>query len=495
MNTPLLLTDNQVKEFLINGYLVLHPTSLDEKFHSTIFNQVSSVFEKEGNPGNNILPRIPELQNVFDDPVVSGALESLLGTNYIMQPHRHAHLTKPGTQDQLWHKDSYFGYRKELRHHQLRYIMAMYYPQDTTLEMGPTAIKPKSQYDVLDPKVHRNEKTLENSNAKNDDQNDLYMICQAGTVVLIHYDIVHKGTANRTKDSYRFMFKFQFNRLEEPTKPTWNHDPSNAMYDATDADLLQPIVKHIWNWMMGGSIITYQEQLFTEQDIDNWTSQLNDKNGKIRLNAAYNLALCNQYNSLIKRLSNNKEIFRLEAAYALTACRYNKNAIDELKILLKNQKRNECPASCIAFIFSEMGSMAIDTLPLLIHVIENTDSWLVKRYCCEALGTIPLNNSPDVNVVVKCLTNILIDRDQEIDSKDASHTRLTAALSLAKIGPNANEAIPILKDSLYQDQNRYVSGNALLALERIGTNEALKIVLSYLKISRWCRKTTASSLF
>ncbi|CAF4323408.1 unnamed protein product, partial [Adineta steineri] len=107
MNTPLLLTDNQVKEFLINGYLVLRPTSLDEKFHSTIFNQVSSIFEKEGNPGNNILPRIPELQNVFDDPVVSGALESLLGTNYTMQPHRHAHLTKPGTQDQLWHKDSY----------------------------------------------------------------------------------------------------------------------------------------------------------------------------------------------------------------------------------------------------------------------------------------------------------------------------------------------------------------------------------------------------
>ncbi|CAF4172106.1 unnamed protein product, partial [Adineta steineri] len=150
---------------------------------------------------------------------------------------------------------------------------------------------------------------------------------------------------------------------------------------------------------------------------------------------------------------------------------------------------------CIAFIFSEMGSMAIDTLPLLIHVIENTDSWLVKRYCCEALGTIPLNNSQDVNVVVKYLTNILIDRDQEIDSKDASHTRLTAALSLARIGANANEAIPILKDSLYQDQNRYVSGNALLALERIGTSEALKIVLSYLKISRWCSKTTASSLF
>jgi hypothetical protein len=73
--------------------------------------------------------------------------------------------------------------------------------------------------------------------------------------------------------------------------------------------------------------------------------------------------------------------------------------------------------------------------------------------------------------------------------------RFTAALSLAKIGAKAIQAIPILKDALYLDQNRYVNGNALLALERIGTNEALKIVLSYLKISRWCAKTTASSLF
>ncbi|CAF5139872.1 unnamed protein product, partial [Rotaria sp. Silwood1] len=81
-----------------------------------------------------------------------------------MQPHRHAHVTRPRTAGQTWHKDSYFGYRKPLRHHQLRYTMVMYYPQDTTIEMGPTAIIPRSQYDVKHQKMYSHSETLENPN-------------------------------------------------------------------------------------------------------------------------------------------------------------------------------------------------------------------------------------------------------------------------------------------------------------------------------------------
>ncbi|CAF3646948.1 unnamed protein product [Rotaria sp. Silwood1] len=493
METLLLLSDKQVQDFLINGYLILQPTSLDENFHSTIFTQAQSIFAKDGNPGNNILPRIPQLQNVFDDPVIKGALISLLGSNYTMQPHRHAHLTSPGTKVQHWHKDSYFGYRKSLRHHQLRYIMAMYYPQDTTMEMGPTAIKPQSQYNMMEPKIGSHHKTLENPNKKNDDQHDIYLVCTAGTVVLIHYDIVHRGTANRTNDSHRFMFKFQFNRLEEPTQPTWNHDPTNAYYDAADAGLLQPIVKHVWNWMIGRAIIL--QQLPIDQDITTWKTQLNNEDGKIRLNAAYNLAMNNEYNILIEQLYKRNEIVRLEAAYALTACRYNKDVIAELQAVLKREEKNESIAYCIAFIFSEMGSTALDTLPLLIHIVETSHSWLVKQYCCEALGTIQVNEQQYIDMVVQCLTNVLVDRDQQKNPKEASHVRFTAALSMAKLGAKASQAIPSLKDALYLDQNRYVNGNALLALERIGTSEALKIVLHYLNMSRWCAKTTAHSLF
>ncbi|UJR11486.1 hypothetical protein I4U23_015666 [Adineta vaga] len=490
MNSSLLLTDKQVQEFLINGYLILEPNSLDRDFHSTIFEQASSIFAKEGNPGNNILPRIPQLQYVFDDPTIHGALISLLGSNYTMQPHRHAHLTKPGSADQHWHKDSYFGYRKPLRHHQLRYVMAMYYAQDTTMEMGPTAIKPQTQYIVKDRETSQQDDNM----SENNEQNDIYTICKAGTVVLIHYDIVHRGTANQTIKCNRFMFKFQFNRLEEPSKPTWNHDPLNAVYDAIDAGLLQPIVKHVWNWLLGEAIVPSLPPA-TNEHILEWETQLHHQDGKIRLNAAYNLALNNQYHILIQRLYKRKAIFCFEAANALTACRYNQDALKELQNVLKKEERNERVAYCIVFIFSEMGSWALEALPLIIHVMKTNDSWSVKQYCCEALGNIQSNEQFDDISIIKCLTNALSDRNEESDTKDASHVRLTAALSLAKLGAKAIEAIPSLKDALYFDSNRYVNGNALLALERIGTSEALNIVLNYLKTSRWCTKTTATSLF
>ena len=49
------------------------------------------MYTEEGNPGNNLLPRIRELRKVFDHPVVTGALTSVLGPNYMMHAHRHGH--------------------------------------------------------------------------------------------------------------------------------------------------------------------------------------------------------------------------------------------------------------------------------------------------------------------------------------------------------------------------------------------------------------------
>ena len=244
---------------------------------------------------------------------------------------------------------------------------------------------------------------------------------------------------------------------------------------------------------MSGRVVTPKEFVIAD-DINMWKSNLNNPDGKIRLNAAYNLALSNEYDVLIKRLHNNNVVFRLEAAYALTACRYNKEAIDKLQDILKKEKDDQVAFS-IAFIFSEMGSTTLNALPVLIHVVQKSDSYLVKQYCCEALGTIQANRQDDIDGITQCLTNILSDRGPTTDPKAASHLRFTAALSIAKIGHRAIQAIPQLKEALYLDENRYVNGNALLALERIGTNEALKILLDYLKVSRWCAKTTVGSQY
>ena len=85
-----LLNDQQMKNFIRDGYVTVQ-TDLPAKFHESVFQQTENVFEKEGNPGNNLLPRIPIIQEVFDDRWVSGALTSILGADYYLQPHRHCH--------------------------------------------------------------------------------------------------------------------------------------------------------------------------------------------------------------------------------------------------------------------------------------------------------------------------------------------------------------------------------------------------------------------
>ena len=55
------------------------------------------------------------------------------------------------------------------------------------------------------------------------------MECKAGTVVIIHYDIWHKATLNKSNIN-RYMFKFQFVRLTDPLLPSWNHSGKVIIY-------------------------------------------------------------------------------------------------------------------------------------------------------------------------------------------------------------------------------------------------------------------------
>ena len=123
-----LFNDNQMQDFIVNGYVTVK-TDLPASFHEHIYNQLNAVVEAEGNPGNNVLPRIPEIQQVFDQPVIRGAFTSILGPDFIMHPHRHPHHNSPGSEAQGWHKDSYWGYLK-MRNHRPWWAMAFYYPQD-----------------------------------------------------------------------------------------------------------------------------------------------------------------------------------------------------------------------------------------------------------------------------------------------------------------------------------------------------------------------------
>ena len=92
-------------------------------------------------------------------------------------------------------------YSCNVRHHRSRWAMAFYYPQDVTMEMGPTAILPASQYYDSAEQAHR--------------RAELPLCGSSGTVTVVHYDLWHRAMAN-VSDRHRYMVKFLFTRMSEP---------------------------------------------------------------------------------------------------------------------------------------------------------------------------------------------------------------------------------------------------------------------------------------
>ena len=133
------LTDAELQRFLIDGYLTVRP-DLPAAFHRRVYDRIGAVLERTGNPRNNILPEVPDLQRVFGHPRVTGALASILGDGYYLHMHRHCHDRSPGTEPQRLHKDSLHNSRFAVdgnrRHHHVRWAMAFYYPQDTDEDDG-----------------------------------------------------------------------------------------------------------------------------------------------------------------------------------------------------------------------------------------------------------------------------------------------------------------------------------------------------------------------
>jgi hypothetical protein len=94
---------------------------------------------------NNIYPSMPELGAVMQSPTVRGALQSVLGRGYQMHACRAFHDSTGRDSDQGFHKDGLEGHGP-VRHHRPRWAMVMYCPGGSSLQMGPTAILPGSQY-------------------------------------------------------------------------------------------------------------------------------------------------------------------------------------------------------------------------------------------------------------------------------------------------------------------------------------------------------------
>eukprot|EP01126_Amoeba_proteus_P035619 TRINITY_DN3599_c0_g1_i24.p1 TRINITY_DN3599_c0_g1~~TRINITY_DN3599_c0_g1_i24.p1 ORF type:complete len:416 (-),score=59.85 TRINITY_DN3599_c0_g1_i24:1056-2303(-) len=365
---PVLLNDDEMKSFLLNGFLTVKPSTLSPSFHNYIIEKMNKV-ESSDQSGNNCLPLLPALNQVYSDPTVRGALMSILGTGYGMHPHRAVHFSPPGKKSQGWHRDTFWGYKLPLRNPRPWMVMGMYYPQQTTLEMGPTAAKPGTQYYTIDPKRYTGKLPI---HFKTDDRTDMMFTCEAGSVTIIHYDLIHKGTANLSNFG-RYMFKFQFYRVEIPTSPSWQS--SCGPWTTLPATVsprkksLEPICVCIWEWLRGHINPKRSEMediSLCENELKGLLNSLDSPTEWTRFEVAFKLSLAGKNDVLINRLFHQEEQMRSCAAYALaTSPRWTfKNSKKIQEILSGEGTPLETKMTC-AYILSEwpgQGNGVVKTL-------------------------------------------------------------------------------------------------------------------------------------
>ncbi len=443
MNALHFLNDQQMQHFIRDGFISLQ-TELPTALHQSIHAQIADLFAREGNPGNDILPKVPDLYEILQAPTVRGALSSLLGPEYIVHPHRHCHLNPGGSKGQSMHQDSYEN-DQNVRHHRCRWAMAFYYPQDVSLDSGPSSILPTTQhYNGAGEALQRSE---------------LPSIGPAGTLTIVHYDLWHRAMPNYS-DKDRFMVKFLFARMREPQTPCWNHS-NTTWQETTDDSPPTNLCRSAWRWYAGSHTA---EPLPNGATPERLAKNLHATRESERLAAAYALAAHGDTGvsllvdalrtDAVAQLEQNLERAytnpsQLDAALALAAA--GSAALGPMLELLSAE---EWPLrAAAAAVLGDMGTQAIDAIPQLTHALRDDGEW-VRRNAVEALGTM----GPAAAEALPTLCDTLCDPCETV--------RHNTALALAKIGPAAAEAESAL-NTVLTDENLYVRENARIALEHI----------------------------
>ncbi|MBL6903897.1 MAG: HEAT repeat domain-containing protein [Pseudomonadales bacterium] len=509
-----LLNDEAMQRFIIEGYTQLK-SELPDAYHARMYGGLEPLDETGPLGHNNLLPCVPDLRLMLNEPQVVGALTSILGPDYYLHFHRHDHVNFPDGAQPL-HKDSdnhsHHAIDGLRRYHKTRFAMLLYYPQDTPVEMGPTGIVPRSQYvsrrDVDRLKKHGDQlraeileqirqsmdatafegknrfkryaetesefrvrypdlvEKIEATSAPWEDAK-IPLVGDAGTISIVHFDIVHGRFSANLTGKQRHMVKFVFCRNEEPTTPSWNHrDP---VWLGGEDDCQTPIWKHLWAWHLGTNDSPVSPRLTGEL-----SELLDDQDDKLAISAAYELGSISEgFEVLLEKfLSDNLEV-RSIAGYGLV--RAGGDAIPRL--LAKLEGADPALQARIIDVIGDIGLEASDAAPVLTALAASSDVG-VRRTAIEALGVVSQAEEPTTARVLAALENALIDEDAVVVRN--------ATLALARLGSKAKSDTVVDRVSRNLSHwHHHVRGWSIEALQQMDDPKAMKLALQYLMSARW----------
>lgn len=449
------------QRFVTNGFLKLQ---IPSTVHSNILAKLRSNINSQINPGNNILPLVPQLNDIITNQKLREILTLILGERYICHPHRYCHFIEPGTKEQDLHRDTYCS-DYPVHHYRPRWLLVFYYPHHVTSDMGPTKVIPGSHYSPGKPDTQSEE-----------------LIVEAGTLVITHYDLWHHAGANNSEHE-RFMVKFLFTRLSEPYEAIKTKQPSNRFEPGSpESDV------NFWYRGHDSTISSLNKSVDQIKLSEIITSNSFKDIQKVRaacllgstgvsgakISARLLIEQANKTSNLTMKdsdqitMKNPAEVF---PRYSLVTAGKAATKINE--DLLTDP--NPIVRATAADALGDSGLLSKSSVISLSDKINDSNPW-VRRNVVEALG----NSKEEQYLATEILNTALQDSEVQV--------RLNAVQSTIKLDCPSNTDIKKLIKSL-SDSDRYIRYMACIALLS-GGPEANKAATDYLQTSYWCPLTS-----
>lgn len=524
-----LLTDEQYAQYLTDGFVVVHPQSLDDAFHDRLYRSAQQIYASVEESrsktahldiiGDSLRARIPEIDRLFEDPAVRGALLSILGESYVIHPHNFVH--KSSGVDQVFHQDGNLPWneRGHYRSHRPNWALLFYYPQDVTTENGPTELILGTQYwtkdfekpdgtwhsfDGIDRAFTREELANEDLSFRDRRLNESvaslgipnlqrkYVVVPKGSVVLCHYDILHRGSRTLPEAADRFMYKFHFMRTQEPTLATWQHQREfdNTNYSRGFLPGVLPVVRNIWNWSAN-----IENSSSAYECLEDLKQSLVNGDEPTRVEAAYLLGEMQSdeaVDALLEGLTHVEESVRRASCYGLKVS--GAAQADKILPYVDNKRVSTRRLAVYALGEASNGSNA-KVVGALLAALTNDQDDLVRSNAAYAMGQIFRCKVSDFSAAIDALIHRLSPgvepNNTEVALFPRSTVRQSIAYSLLQAASNhefSSEQIEKLLALTLEDDDRYVQGFAI-EITRQNQNlsarsvDALLAALSRLRLS------------